>query len=118
MPRSMMSMNSALVIGDAAARAAHGEGGPDDGGQADVVEDRQRLAQRLDLMRARRLKADAGHRLAEQFAVLGHVDGFGAGPDHLDVEFVEDAHFFRESAQFSAVWPPMVGSSAKPPGMA
>ena len=26
--------------------------------------------------------------------------------------------FFNDSAQLSAVWPPMVGSSAKPPGMA
>ena len=80
--------------------------------------DRQRLAQRLDLMRARRLEADPGHRLAEQFAVLGLVDRFGGRADHLDVELVEHAHFFSESAQLSAVWPPMVGSSAKPPGTA
>ncbi len=34
-----------LVVGDAAAGAAHGEGGADDGGQADVGERQQRLAQ-------------------------------------------------------------------------
>ena len=48
--------------------------------------------QRLDLVRARRLQADARHRLAEQLAVLGLVDGVGGGADHLDVEFLQHAH--------------------------
>ncbi len=42
--------------------------------------------------RARRLQADAPHRLAEQLAVLGHVDGFRGGTDHLDAEFLQHAH--------------------------
>ncbi len=52
----------------------------------------QGLRQRLHLMRARRLEADLGHRLAEQFAVLGLVDRLGAGADHLDVVFFEHPH--------------------------
>ena len=32
------------------------------------------------------------HRLAEQLAVLGLVDGVRGGADHLDVELVEHAH--------------------------
>ena len=46
-------------------------------------------------MRARRRKADPGHRLAEQFAVLGLVDRLGGRADHLDVEFVQHAHFLQ-----------------------
>ena len=78
----------------------------------------QRLAQCLGLVRARRLEADLDHGLPEQFAVFGLVDGVGGGADHLDVEFFQHALFFSDRAQFSAVCPPMVGSSAKPPGTA
>lgn len=42
--------------------------------------------------RAGGLKADAGHSLAEQRAVFGHVDGGGLGADHLDIVAVEHAH--------------------------
>ena len=53
------------------------------------------------------------HRLAEQLAVLGLVDGVGLGADHLDAEFVEHARRLSSaSAVLSAVCPPMVGSSA------
>ena len=52
----------------------------------------ERLRQRLDVMRARRREPDLGHRLAEQLAVLGLVDGVGGGADHLDVELVQHAH--------------------------
>ena len=74
------------VVGDAAAGAAHREARADDRGQADVLQRGERLAQRLDVMRARRLEADLGHRLAEQFAILGLVDRLRGGADHLDVE--------------------------------
>ena len=46
-------------------------------------------------MRARRRKADPGHRLAEQFAVLGLVDRLGGGADHLDVVVFEHAHLLQ-----------------------
>ncbi len=84
-----------LVIGNAAAGSAHGEGRPYDRGQADVIEDGKRLRQGFDLIRARRRKADAGHRLAEKLAILGHVDGRGAGADHFHLEFFEHSHFFQ-----------------------
>ena len=81
-----------LVVGDAAAGAAERERRPDDGGQPDVLERFERLDQRLDLVRARRLQADLLHRLAEQFSILGLVDGVGGGADHGDVEFFQRAH--------------------------
>ena len=51
--------------------------------------------QRLDLMRARRRKTDARHRLAEKLAVLGLVDGLGGRADHLDVVLVEHPHLVQ-----------------------
>ena len=79
-------------VGDAPAGAAHGEARADDRGQADVGHRGQRLAQRLHLMRAWRLEADARHRLAEPLAVLSLVDRLGGGADHLDVVALEHAH--------------------------
>ena len=67
----------------------------DDRRQADVVERGQRLRQRLDVMRARRVEADLGHRLAEEFAVLGLVDRLRRRADHLDVVILEHAHFLQ-----------------------
>ena len=43
-------------------------------------------------MRARRREADLLHRLAEQLAVFGLVDGFGGGADHLDAVLVQHTH--------------------------
>ena len=40
---------------------------------------------------ARAFQPDAVHGLAEQLAVLGHVDGGGAGADHLDAVLLQDA---------------------------
>ena len=45
--------------------------------------------------RLRRLEADLRHRLAEELAVLGLVDGLGVGADHLDAELVEHAHLLQ-----------------------
>ena len=59
-----------------------------------------------------RLEPDLIHRLAEQLAVFGLVDGLGVGADHLHAEFLQHADRCRLSAVLSAVWPPMVGSSA------
>src|SRR5712675_1826119 len=66
-----------LGVGDAAAGAAHGEGGPDDRGQADVVERTQRVRQILDLHRARGLQPDPGDSLPETAAIFRLVDGVG-----------------------------------------
>ena len=40
----------------------------------------------------RRREPDPVHRLAEELAVLGLVDGVGGGADHLHVEFFKRAH--------------------------
>ena len=82
----------ASCVGYAPAGAAHGEARADDRRQADVGHRGQRLRQRLHLMRARRLKADFGHRLAEELAVLSLVDRLRAGADHLDAVAVEHPH--------------------------
>ncbi len=42
-------------------------------------------------LRARGRKPDLGHRLAEEQAILGLVDGMGLGADHLDIELFERA---------------------------
>ncbi len=84
-----------LVIGDAAAGAPHREGRTDNRRQADILQRLKRLDQRLDLMRARRRKADASHRLAETLAILRLVDRVRRRADHFDIIFFEDAHFLQ-----------------------
>ncbi len=79
------------VIGDAPAAAAEGKGRPDDGREADFRLHRERFFHAMRDARARGLEPDIGHRAAEQFTVLGHVDGPLRGADHLHVEFIEDA---------------------------
>ena len=59
-----------------------------------------------------RFQADVGHGLLELLAVLGLLDGVLVGADQLDVVLLQHAVVSRSSAQFSAVWPPIVGSSA------
>ncbi len=93
------------VVGDAAAGAAHGEGGADDGGQADLLDGGHRgghpggdvaLAggqfRRGDDGGAGVFQPDAGHRLAEEAAVLGHLDRFAPGADHLDAASRQHPH--------------------------
>ena len=71
-----------LLLGgdDAAARATEGEGGANDGGEADLRERRRRGLHALGVVRplhhgarCRRL-ADAIAHLAEEFAILRHLD--------------------------------------------
>jgi len=113
MPRSTMVMKLVLVVGDAATRSTHGERRPDDRGQADVVERLERLRQRFDLVcDARRLEPDLGHGVAEQLAVFRLVDRLGRAPIILTLNLSSTPIFLSESAVFSAVCPPIVGSSA------
>ncbi len=59
------------------------------------------------------LQADLRHGVAEQLPVLRLGDRLGAGADHLDAEALEDTRRLTSSmATFSAVCPPIVGSSA------
>ena len=69
-----------LVVGDAAAGAAHGEGGPDDRGQADFGQRHQRLAERVLLialaavvLAERPLPFEFFQRRAGRFRPLGLV---------------------------------------------
>ncbi len=93
------------VIGHPAACAAHGEGGADDGGQADIFQLCQckphaffQVAFAIrefgggDDGGAGIFKTDPVHRFAEEFAVFGHFDGRAIGTDQFDVEFLQDAH--------------------------
>ena len=80
-----------LVLADAAAGAAHGEGGADDDRVADAVGAGQSVFQRLH-----DLGGDDGlmqllHRLLEQLAVLGAVDGLGLAGQQTDAGTVEVA---------------------------
>ncbi len=60
-----------------------------DGRKPDLRLHRERLFHAVRDARARGLEPDVGHRAAEQFAILRHVDGALRGPDHLDVVFLE-----------------------------
>ena len=79
------------VVGDAAAGATHGEGGPDDAGQTDVVQHLVGFFHAVRHGRARCLQADVVDRLVEAVAVLGLVDGVRVGTDHLHTMLLEDA---------------------------
>jgi hypothetical protein len=79
------------VVGDAAAAAAQGEAGADDGGIADAGLDIQRLLQRARDFGLRAFQPDLLHRHAEQLAVLGHHDGLALGADQLDAVFLQHA---------------------------
>ena len=53
--------------------------------------DRQRLIHAAGDLRLRGLQPDLAHRVAEQLAVLGHVDGGARGGDHLDAVLLQHA---------------------------
>ena len=93
------------VIRHAAAGAAKGKGGADDGGQADIFDRFNRQLQTgLDVELAvlflgggddRRFgvfDSKAVHRFAEQPAILCHFNGFALCADHFDAEFFQHAH--------------------------
>ena len=79
------------VVGDAAARAAHGERRADHAGETHGGLDLVRLRQRVRHRGARTLEADLRHGIAEQLAVLGHVDGLAGCRDELHAVFGEHA---------------------------
>ena len=103
-PRAHDAFVIVAVIGHAAAGAAQGEGGADDRGQADLFQIGHGLGdargdvifairqlRRGDNGRARVFQPDAVHRLAEQLAVLGHLDGGALSADQLDPVAVQHA---------------------------
>ena len=108
------------VIGDAAAGTAHGEAGANDGGQADLIQNRQRLGKTfrrqfgdgiaiaviqdvagLIALLAQiafqgdalgRFQADGVHGLLEALAVFRLVDGVGGGADQFDIVALQRAN--------------------------
>ena len=88
------------------------KGGPDNAGKADLIEHLEELPPGCGREAPRRFQADTLHRLVEQLAVLGHIDGLFGGTYHLHHRAPATPSRARSSAQFRAVWPPMVGSKA------
>ena len=82
-----------LVVGDAAAAAAHSERRSNDGRKAQRRLHLLRLFHAVGNGRARRAEADPGHRLLELLAVLRLVDGLLGGTDHLDAVLLQHAVF-------------------------
>ena len=79
------------VVGDAAAAAAEGEGGADDGRQAELGEGCARLVEGGGGGALRAFEPDAADGVAEQLTVLGFADGLARGADHLDTVFGQGA---------------------------
>ena len=77
------------VVGDAAARAAKGEGGTDDGRQADLLQKGPGVFQAGDGGGIRLLQTDAIDDAPEFLPVLGLVNHIAGGTDHLDAGFRE-----------------------------
>ena len=101
------------VVGDAAAGAAEGERGPDDRRVAGLLDGLERLVHAPHGAALRRGQPDPLHRLRELLAVLGDPDGALVGADQLDaVPRQRPVLAAGAIATLSAVWPPIVGSSA------
>ena len=81
------------VVGGAAAGAAEGEGGPDDGGESRVLDQRERLVERAGEASRRQLEPDSLHRFGELFPVLGELNRPDIGADQLHPVFVEHPAF-------------------------
>ncbi len=80
------------VVADAAAGAAHGEGGADDEGEAaDLFGDLAGFVDVVGDTGAGHVEADLLHGFLEELAVFALPDGFGVGADHLDVVLLQDA---------------------------
>jgi hypothetical protein len=69
--------------GDPGALAAQDEGGPDDDGEADLLDDLASVLHGVGDPRRRHLQADALHRTLEELPILGGADGLAVGADQL-----------------------------------
>ena len=102
------------VVGDAAARAAHGEGRADDGRQADVVHAGQRLADseptwwERGVARPIFVMASRNSSRSSALSMAAAVAPISSTSCSFSVPI-----FSRARAQFSAVWPPMVGQESE-----
>jgi hypothetical protein len=89
-PARTISVELLAVVGDAAARAAQRERRPDDAREADLSMRRARLRRPRSRPPSAGRPGRSRHRLLEQLAVLGHLDGLAVGADQLDAVLVED----------------------------
>ena len=78
------------VIGNAAARAPHGERGSDNAGETNVLQHFKGSLQGVSQRCPGGFQANALHGLVEQFPVLSLVDGILGSANHLDAVLVED----------------------------
>ena len=81
-----------LGLGEAAAVAAEGEGGPDDGRRRDLARAGRPT---VTICERRRAQPTALDRVAEERPVLGAPDHVDARADQLDAELVEHARLRR-----------------------
>ena len=79
------------VVSDAAARTAQRKGGPNDGGQADLLQELFSIGQRVDGLGLGKLETDLLADVLEDLAVFGAVDDLAIRADHLDAELFERA---------------------------
>src|SRR4030095_8343268 len=79
------------VVGDATSHATKRERGSNDCGKADVVDDDERLVEIRRHAAFRHLDADLRHRVAEQQAIFGNLDGVDLRANQLDVVFFQRA---------------------------
>jgi hypothetical protein len=73
-----------LVVGNPAALSTHGETGPEDDREADLLGDGAGLLEGGGVAAAGHLHPDAVHGVLEELPVLGLLDGLEGGADELD----------------------------------
>ena len=79
------------VVGDAAAAAAERERRPHDRRESDLFLHLPRFVEGVRDAGSRSREPDVVHRVPEQLAILGHVDGFARRRDELDAVLLEHA---------------------------
>ena len=76
--------------------------GAQDAGVADAVGELQAAVDGVDELRLRRFEADLAHRVFEQQAVFGLLDGVDLGADQFDAVLVEHAGFGEFDGEIQA----------------
>ena len=79
------------VVGNTAARAAQGEAGTNDGGEAQGLLNVPRFFHAVGNAGTGRSQTNLGHGVLELQSVFGFVNGFGRGANQLDFVFFEHA---------------------------
>ncbi len=87
------------VVRDAAADAAKRKGRADHEREAKRPREIDPFRQAARQPALRHVEADRPHRVLEQLAILGHLDGFDRGADQLDVVLIERARVGKVHGQ-------------------